>query len=324
MFRTEFTIGVSSTKLNHQNKILTIGSCFSQVIGERLLQNKFDVLVNPFGTIFNPISIFKLLKNALLNDFETIDAAVENHGVWFNYHVHSELYGSTKEVLNSKLKGKLQQVNDVIKQTDFLIITFGTAFIYKLKSTNEVVANCHKVSGNNFDKELLTVKEISNSCIDFIQQANVYNPKLKIILTVSPVRHTKDSILLNSVSKSVLRLACHELSEQFSEILYFPSYEIMMDDLRDYRFYKEDMIHPTEVAENYIWNKFSDAYFEEKTKEIIKEWESVFKALQHKPFHIESAEYRKFLTGTMNRLELLKEKIDVRKEIESLRIKLAY
>jgi len=138
------------------------------------------------------------------------------------------------------------------------------------------------------------------------------------------VRHTKDSILLNSVSKSVLRLACHELSEQFSEILYFPSYEIMMDDLRDYRFYKEDMIHPTEVAENYIWNKFSDAYFEEKTKEIIKEWESVFKALQHKPFHIESAEYRKFLTGTMNRLELLKEKIDVRKEIESLRIKLAY
>jgi hypothetical protein len=203
-----------------------------------------------------------------------------------------------------------------------LIITFGTAFIYKLKSNNEIVANCHKQPSYNFTKELLTVEEIIVSFELFLNQFKIQNSKLKIILTVSPVRHTKDTLTLNSVSKSILRIACHELSKQFSNVSYFPSYEIMLDDLRDYRFYKEDMIHPTEVAEEYIWNKFSDVFFESETKQLIKEWSSVSMALNHKPFREDSEEYKIFLTETLKKLELLKGKINVKEEINFITNKL--
>jgi hypothetical protein len=316
MFRTELTIHSSSERINHGSKIMTIGSCFSQVIGERLSQNKFDALVNPFGTVFNPISIFKLLENSTSNNFSMLDASVENKNTWFNYHVHSDVYGNTKEELNSKLEEKIKYVNEFLLQTDTLIITFGTAFVYKLKSNNEIVANCHKQPAANFTKELLTVEEIVTSFESFLNQFKTKNSKLKIILTVSPVRHTKDSLTLNSVSKSILRIACHELSKRFSNVIYFPSYEIMLDDLRDYRFYKEDMIHPTEVAEEYIWNKFSDVYFENETKQLIKEWSSVSMALNHKPFRKDSEEYKKFLAETLRKLESLNKKINVREEIE--------
>lgn len=318
MFRTELTIPLSPSKLNHNSKVLTIGSCFSQVIGEKLLQNKFDTVVNPFGTVFNPISIFRLLENSVSNKFTILDSFVENKGAWFNYQVHSDVYGITKDALNSKLEEKIKQVNEYILKADTLIITFGTAFVYKLKYSNEIVANCHKQPAANFTKELLTVEEIVTSFTKFFNQLKIQNSKFKIILTLSPVRHTKDTLILNSVSKSILRTACHELSERFSEVIYFPSYEIMLDDLRDYRFYKEDMIHPTAVAEEYIWNKFSDAYFEEGTKQIIKEWSSVSMALNHKPFREDTEEYKKFLAETLKRLELLNVKINVKKEINSI------
>jgi hypothetical protein len=322
MFRTELNISFSPFKINHSNKLLTIGSCFSQVIGERLYVNKFDVLVNPFGTIFNPVSICRLLESSMTGNFSDIDTSVESRRVWFNHHVHSDFYGTTKEELNSKLKEKFKQVHHYLLQSNTLIITLGTAFVYKLKATNEIVANCHKVPAGNFIKELLTVEEIVNVFTKVIDQFKAQNLKLKIILTVSPVRHIKDTLPLNAISKSILRVACHALSERFPEVFYFPSYEIMMDDLRDYRFYKEDMIHPTEVAEEYIWNKFSDSYFEDETKRIIKEWLSVSKALQHKPFRIDSSEYRNFLVETLRKLELLNGKINVNEEIGNIKNKL--
>ncbi len=318
MFRTELNLVPSPDKISYRSKIVTIGSCFSQVIGERLLTNKFDVLVNPFGTVFNPISIFRLLENSLSTNVSHTTTNVENKGAWFNYHVHSDFYGRTQEELSLKLAEKFNQVNHYLENTTTLIITFGTAFVYKLKSTNEIVANCHKKPATDFIKELLTVEEIISSFITTYSRLKIKNPNLKIILTVSPVRHTKDSLQLNSVSKSILRVACHELSEQFPEVVYFPSYELMMDDLRDYRFYKEDMIHPTEVAEEYIWNKFSEVYFEEETKETIKDWSSLSKALHHKPFREDSEEYKNFLLATLKRLKLLEGKINVKEEIKSI------
>jgi len=319
MFRTELTIEPSNLKINHDSKIITVGSCFAQVIGEKLNRNKFDVLANPFGTVFNPISILRLLENAVSENFVALDSSVQSQGVWFNHHFHSDNYGNTKETLDSLLKEKLNQVKARLLQTDILILTFGTAFVYKLKSNNEVVANCHKAPSINFNKELLTVDEIVTTFTSIINQFKIKNLKFKIIITVSPVRHTKDTLSLNSVSKSILRLACHELSKRFPEVIYFPAYEIMMDDLRDYRFYKEDMIHPTEVAEDYIWNKFSETYFNENTKSLNKEWESISKALQHKPFREDSEEYKKFLSETLKKLEALDGKLDVRLEIEQLR-----
>lgn len=322
MFRTELITGPASFKIDHRQKILTIGSCFSQVIGERLAENKFEALVNPFGTVFNPVSIIQLLQASANNDFNAIDAPIENRGTWFNYHVHSDFYGNTKEVLSTKVKTVLQNVQLHLQQSDVLIITFGTAFVYRLQATQQIVANCHKVPAQNFTKELLTVEEITKTFEALYQQLKAIRPSLNIILTVSPVRHTKDTLSLNSVSKSTLRLACHALNEAYGNVFYFPAYEIMLDDLRDYRFYKADMIHPTEVAEEYIWNKFSNAYFEEDTKQVLNDWASVSKALQHKPFREDSDEYRKFLTETLKRLQLLKDKINVRQEIQLLSQKL--
>jgi hypothetical protein len=315
ILRTELNLLPSSYKLTHKDKLLTIGSCFSQVIGERLVKNKFEGVVNPFGAVFNPISIFRLLENSVSDNFSILDSSVEAKSVWFNYHVHSEIYGVNKEDIDLKLTNKLKGICQYLFEANTLIITLGTAFIYRLKSNNEIVANCHKQTASEFIKELLSVEEIVSSFIELRNQLKIKNSKLKIILTVSPVRHTKDTLQLNSVSKSVLRLACHDIVNRFPEVDYFPSYEIMMDDLRDYRFYKEDLIHPTEVAEEYIWDKFSDTYFGVVTKEIIKEWSSVYKALQHKPFREDTSEYKKFLSETLKRLESLEKDINVKEEV---------
>ncbi len=322
ILRTELNIPPSTLQLNHKNKLLSIGSCFSQVIGERLSSNKFETLVNPFGTIFNPISIFRLLGDSVSGNFSILDSSVENKGVWFNHHVHSEIYGKHKEELDLGLTSKLKVVGQNLAEVDVLIITLGTAFVYRQKSNNEIVANCHKQTASGFSKELLTVEEIILSFTALHHQLKIKNSKFKIILSVSPVRHTKDTLQLNSVSKSILRLACHEIVKSFQEVEYFPSYEIMMDDLRDYRFYKEDLIHPTEQAEKYIWDKFSDVYFGDETKGIIKEWSSLSRALQHKPFREDTSEYKKFLAETLKRLELLGDNINVKEEVNLILRKL--
>ncbi|HVD98957.1 MAG TPA: GSCFA domain-containing protein [Cytophagaceae bacterium] len=318
MFRTEINIPSSPEKINHEHKLLTIGSCFSQVIGEQLKENKFEVVANPFGTVFNPVSIFRILESVLKNDFSLLDRSVESNGVWFNYHTHSDFFGNTREALELKIKDQLQKAHAHLLKTNFLIITLGTAFVYRLKKENEIVANCHKIPAAHFTKELLSVQEVVRSFETLHAQLKSQLPALKIILTVSPVRHTKDTLPLNAVSKAALRLVCHECSEKHENVFYFPSYEIMMDDLRDYRFYKQDMIHPTEVAEEYIWNKFSETYFSEETKKILSEWASLLKALQHKPFRGGTKEHSAFLEDTLSRLKKLNGKINLEEEINDM------
>ncbi|HXA02678.1 MAG TPA: GSCFA domain-containing protein, partial [Cytophagaceae bacterium] len=203
-----------------------------------------------------------------------------------------------------------------------LTITFGTAYVYRLKSNHELVSNCHKMPSSLFTKELLKAEQITKSFDIFYKKIITANPGLKIILTVSPVRHTKDSIQLNSVSKSVLRLACHSLAAANENISYFPAYEIMMDDLRDYRFYKEDMIHPTAVAENYIWEKFIDTYMETQSKEFIREWSGILKGLQHKPFHPESESHQAFIKETIRKVKSLSSRADLRIELNMLELQL--
>jgi hypothetical protein len=315
MFRTIIDIPPSENTINHRSKIVTMGSCFAQVIGNRFVENKFDCLSNPFGTIFNPVSIFHLLKQALDNDVEKILNPVERNGTWFNFNSHSDLYGITKEELTHKCIQKTHLVNDFLKNTDTLIITLGTAFVYRLKSTGELVANCHKIPATEFEKELLTVNDIITSFEKFYKYFSISNPTCQIVLTVSPVRHTKDTLPLNAVSKSVLRLACHELSLKHKVINYFPAYEILLDDLRDYRFYKEDMIHPSEVAENYIWDKFAAAYFTSETQTLINDWSKINKAIHHKPFRKGSEEYKKFIVDTLSKVERFKNRLPVDEEI---------
>jgi hypothetical protein len=321
-FRTTVSIQPSSFRISHHTKFLTVGSCFANVIGRKLEESKIPVTINPFGVIFNPISIFKSLEAAIENKNTFLNSFIENNGIWYNYDLHSDLSHKDKGKLISVIDEKIKTIHSYLQSADALTITFGTAFAYRLISNNCIVANCHKIPSAYFRKELLTPHEILKGFKELNNKLQSINPKLKIILTVSPVRHIKDGLEANSVSKSILRYSSHLIQSEFPEVEYFPSYEIMMDDLRDYRFFGNDMIHPSEVAENHIWEKFLQRYAEEKTVNLIKEWENLRKALHHKPFHPEAESYQKFLNETLSKLQKLNAFMDLSKEIKALSEKL--
>ena len=318
-FCTELVPRKSSSPISLKDKIFSIGSCFSDEIGNLLLENKFQVLKNTFGTVYNPISIHQRLIAALNKKFPHEKSYAQIDNVHVNYHFHSSFSSLKKNELESKIQNAIVEANDFLKNANRIIITYGTAFVYKLKSTNEVVANCHKVASTNFEKELLTENEIIKSFEEFYEQLKSINPSIKIILTVSPVRHLKDTLELNSVSKSILRTACHFITNKFSDVEYFPAYEILLDDLRDYRFYKTDRLHPTEEAVEYIWEKFFDSFFDESTKKFVVEWTSIKKELNHRPFNVHSESHQKFLKSLLSKLEKLSQQINVQEEITKVK-----
>lgn len=317
-FRTVVSPGSSTIKMGISDKILTIGSCFADAIGSRLHSNKLKVTANPFGVLYNPVSIHKALQYAIFNESPPQHTFIRHQDIFLNYDFHSEISSLEPEKLHAQVKDIIGTVHYFLGQTNWLIITFGTAWVYERNDTGEIVANCHKTPGNAFSKSLLTEPVIIASFDNLYHNLLRINPHLRIILTVSPVRHIKDTLELNSVSKSILRTVCYMLSEKYSTVEYFPAYEIMMDDLRDYRFYKEDMIHPTETAEEYIWEKFATRYFAPELNEFILQWTKIRHALAHRPFHPTSTAHQAFLRDTLKKLENLRRFVDVDEEISTL------
>ncbi len=313
-FRTEISCPLANP-IDLKDSILTTGSCFADQFGLLLKNNKFDVLVNPFGTNYNPISIHKSLIESVSPNLDE-RLFVDHLGLWHHFDYHSQWSSLQKEDLRNSIQQIQKQVNQYLKKVDVLMITYGTAWVYYHKSHNSIVSNCHKIKGSEFEKRLLTVEEITHSFEQLYKTIKGIRPDIRLILTVSPVRHVKDSLVLNSVSKATLRLACHILSNQYDQIDYFPSYEIMMDDLRDYRFYDRDKIHPTEEALDYISHKFSDQYFKPEVKSFIERWNSIRQAMEHRPNHPYSNAHQHFLKGLIQRLEELKAIIPVEEEIK--------
>lgn len=318
MFRTEIIPQASNQKINISAPILSIGSCFSDCMGQRFTTYKFDSLANPYGTVYNPVSTFKLLEYAIKKSYPDSSTYVETHGLHANYDFHSSFSEEQPENVEKAIQNAINQSHEHLKKTEWLIITFGTAFIYRRKSNKEVVANCHKIPANRFTKELLTQKQIFESFEQFYKNLMAFRPDIKIVLTVSPVRHIKDTLEQNSVSKSILRLTCDTMEKEYDNIQYFPSYEIMLDDLRDYRFYKTDMIHPTRDAEDYIWKKFAEAYLDAETASFVEEWDKILKAIHHHPFNPASEAHQKFLRETIARVRRLEGKIDISQEVNLL------
>lgn len=315
-FRTEVNIEPASFSMGLNDGIVTIGSCFSDAIGEQLIQNKFNVLANPFGTVYNPLSIHKLLLMTIRKESPRADGYCQRDGLFLHHDFHSSFVDKSRDLLQSALVDQLNQVGDALRACRVLMITYGTAWVYEQKLVKQVVANCHKIPQQQFEKFLLTQKRMLESFDIFYQSLLEVNPTVKIILTVSPVRHIKDTLELNSVSKATLRLTCHTLTEANPNVVYFPAYELMLDDLRDYRFYKPDLIHPSEQAETYIWEKFCKAYFTADTHDFLKRWSKIQSALQHRPFNPNSASHYKFLKTLLSELNEVNNTVDVSAEIE--------
>jgi lysophospholipase L1-like esterase len=319
-FRTELTLSPSREKLALDARVLTIGSCFAEVLGYHLAKNKVSTLTNPFGTIFNPLSMLRLLQQTLDNQSPDETLYVQHQGVWFHYDFHSSLWDLSREALASKLEQRLLQVRIWLTNTDWLMLTFGTAYGYYLNQEElRLVANCHKTPNPQFTKALLNVAQIMDAFEALHSRLQTINPSLQVILTVSPVRHTRDTLPLNQVSKSVLRLACHYLEEHHESVKYFPAYELLLDDLRDYRFYEADLIHPNQTGQDYILEKFSQTYFDQNLLDFVAEWQKIRAGLAHRPLQPGTENHRLFLENLLQKLQKLAEKVDVRTEMEQIR-----
>lgn len=323
-FRTVVNQNLSSDTLDLHHRVLTLGSCFAATMGKKLEEQKINTLTNPFGTTYNPHSIHKLLLYAIQNETELAQGFIQQDDVYLHYDFHSA-FSSLREIdLKDKILDALSSTHVFLKNTNWVILTYGTAWVYKRNDTNEIVANCHKMPANQFTKSLLHQDKIVSSFKQAYEALKKNNPACRIILTVSPVRHIKDTLELNCVSKAVLRLACHEITSSHDDVSYFPSYEIMMDDLRDYRFYKSDLIHPSEMAEHYIWEKFIHRYANSELKKFLKEWQEISAALNHRPFHVASIPHQKFLKELLRRLEALEGIINVQLEKKLIEDQLIY
>ena len=273
---TDFPIPVATHKLTPTSKVLCMGSCFAENMGKRLDGLSLTLLNQPFGTQFNPLRILKALA------FETLNATdVYTEGDFFLHpDFHSDFISQNPESLLAEIHVKQKETESFLNQADTLVLTFGTAYFYHDKILNRPIANCHKQASQRFDKHMNQVSEITEAYRTFIKS----HPNIHLILTVSPVRHTRDGMMENSVSKATLRLAANEIAKEFpDQVTYFPAFEIMIDELRDYRFYEKDLIHPTEMAVDYIWEKFKETYFSSELLAVEIAWARVIAMLSHRP-----------------------------------------
>jgi len=303
--RTTFNIEPSSEKISYFTPVLFTGSCFALETGRRMEEVKMKVLINPFGTVYNPVSAGNTLDIIMERRLFGIEDLLRYDNLYHSFYHNTEFSSDNPDLSLEKINKSIIEAHDFLKEASFLFITFGTAWVYRLKENGMIVSNCHKLPSYYFIEELLTVKTIYEFWMPLLDRLKNFNSRLKTIFTVSPVRYLKEGAHGNQVSKSVLFLAIENLLSHPSSPYYFPAYELVMDDLRDYRFYDEDMIHPSAFAIKYIWKKFSDTYFSEITQKIVQRVEQLLNDFKHKPMHPESEEYKEFLLHIQHRKEQL-------------------
>lgn len=302
-FRTELETRPSDRKINHSGNIFGIGSCFVSEIGERMQQYKFNTLINPFGTLFNPLAIENALMRVLTLSHYTSDEIFKYGEIHFSWDHHTSFDRLTASDTLAHINSELEKANTFVREASCFLLTFGTAWVYRLKDSGLFVANCHKVPAHVFEKSILTEKQVQASiknCFDLITDVC---PDAHIIATISPVRHTKDGIVENSLSKARLISALHEVIVRYPQADYFPAYELVNDDLRDYRFYSEDLVHLNRMAVDYIWQKFSEVYFDSQTFSKLEQLKKINSALAHRPVNPKTVAYKEFLYKTGKMIE---------------------
>ncbi len=305
-FRTVVKANHPVFAISFEDKLLSIGSCFSENIGRKFSEYKFDIVINPFGQQYNPLSISKGLLR-LLNpvDFEAKDLVL-HEGLYHSMEHHGSFSRATEGETIALINTELHRASSRLKQAGVLFLTFGSAHVFRYKETGEVVSNCHKIPGNRFEQQLLSMPDIVACLQQALQQLWAKAPSLKVVLTVSPVRYFAFGHYENSVSKSHLFAAIHQLQQQFPRLYYFPAYEMVIDDLRDYRFYKEDMLHPSSQAIEYVWKNLTDVMLSAKAQQLIKEVTAIAHAVKHRPRNPTGEAHQKFLQQTLSKIADLK------------------
>ena len=285
--------------LHHSDLVVLLGSCFSDNIGAKMHGALFHATVNPMGTLYNPMSIARGVQRLIEQRPVAGQELFMQSGVWNSFDFHSRHSMPDKQVTIDRMNERIEQGHLALKQALMLTITLGTAIVYRLKSTGEIVANCHKVPQHEFERKMATVSEMARELDDMVTRLHQFNPELKIIFTVSPIRHIADGLDINSLSKASLRVAIQETIARHRDYCdYFPAFEIMMDDLRDYRFYSSDMVHPSDVAVEYIWQAFQATYLDDHSALAVARCERVSKRLQHRHMSTNREAMDRFNTDT--------------------------
>lgn len=301
---------------------MVMGSCFAEHIGKRLADMKWRAELNPFGVLYNPLSISEALMRLMkFRQYGDEELTCFPDGGWSTWLHHSRYSHSVKEMALATINASLEAGSRALAEADMLVITWGTAWVYQLRNTGEVVGNCHKVPEREFVRYRLSVEEIVAEYTQQLGRLWALNPKVRVLFTVSPVRHLKDTLHGNQLSKATLLLAVDELCRRYPDRLhYFPAYEIVMDELRDYRFYAEDMAHPSAQAVEYVWERFVEHVTDHDAQAFIAEWTKMVRAMAHRPFRPEAEEYKRFVEQNIEKIMALKERypyLEVQNEIDT-------
>lgn len=313
-FRTTVKIESLKQKIGHNDSILSLGSCFADNIASRLAAAKFQVTASPSGVLFNPESIASAIERYSRAAAPTAEELREGDEGWYSFDFHSSLSHSEREVALAQMQQAVEQGAEALAKAKVVIVTFGTAWVYRLKENGRVVANCHKQHQSLFSREMLSIEEIVERYAPLME--GVLAGK-KVIMTVSPIRHLSDGLEANSLSKAILRVAIDKLAERYDNVHYFPSFELLNDDLRDYRFYADDMTHPSAVAVDYIWERFEEYAFSAATTDIIKRLRKIADAVAHRPLNADTEAHRNFclkMIGEIAAMECVTSGIDFSEE----------
>ncbi len=305
-FHLNFTPTESTYKLSHQEGVLFIGSCFSEHIATKLNTLKFNCLSNPFGIVFNPESISSQLLRCINKTYFITEDVFEVNRAWFSLQAHSGLFNDNKVEFLNQLNNQIDIWHHQLKKAKTLVITLGSAYAYKHIESNAIVANCHKLHATFFQKQLLSLNTLKQTYAQLIKELLNLNSQLQILFTVSPVKHLKDGIIENTRSKAILIEIAHTMVDEHKNCTYFPAYELVTDDLRDYRFFETDLAHPNKQAIDYVWQKFSDYYFSEQTTTLNTKLQELLNAINHKPFNANGTEYILFKKTHLDKCEQLK------------------
>jgi len=295
-------------KINYSNKIFLIGSCFTEHIGGRLQELKFATLQNPNGILFDPVSVNKSILSYIEQKRYTKNDLLYFNELWQSWNHHSMYSGMDVIDVLYNINASQQKAHDFLQGADWLIVTLGSSFSYQLTEGGDSVANCHRAPSQWFKKYLLSIEETQTALLQIVEALLNFNPSLKIIFTISPVRHIRDGVIENNRSKARLLEAVHSVIEKYAHCYYFPAYELVIDVLRDYRFYDIDLVHPNYAATEFVFNKFKENFIEPEAQELMEEVKKIVTGFKHKPFQPETISHQNFLHNYFEKVKQLQEK----------------